>query len=720
MNWIIEQSANWVATNYAAGFDIIATWFTTAFGSDLSLFEAYFPIITDAYNIFQYTAWGLLFLIVVFQLFRAFGGPLTEVQESPWQLIVKAALFGFMIGYAKEIFDIVLTFARAPYTLMSNIDVTASSTWIDIDQVMSGALAQLEIMVTVVGMIIEIILVVMLFINYLKLLISLVERYVILGFLAYTSPMAFAMGASKSTSQVFRNWTRMVGTQLFIMVMNVWFFKAIDSCFAWMGTYGVTDAGGNMLLWCFCMLGMMKLAQRLDTYLAALGLTTATTAQGIGSDIVSFGRTMMMSMGRSFGHMGGGGHSGGAPASGKVSGGVTANSPGGPSIGVMTGGGSAAKGASTLSCRTVSNVAAGHAGKGASIAGQPADESLSGYMPSMKGYDLNDTKIEDGHISSTATDADGNQFGVELNRADSGYTPTDQDEIVTAMDGTDWYQTVTPLQTDDVGQASGDAGTVDPNVVGSSDAGAGPDVTTLETGEAAAGVSGNAPGGTTLETDGAAVGGATLEPNGGTVQPIGGGETVLTGNGGIGSAAQIPSGPAPAAGGASQPSANLGNTVLNGAAADQAVSGSFPSLNGYNLSGTTVENGHISTTVTRSDGGSAQVNMYDASQHSAPQGRYTEVRANDGSTWYQTVSSVGSGVGQATTPPPRQTSTPTNAGNVTNYNGQTVNTQNTTVTQQQQTIHQQPVQRQRPEERPNKFEVDNRQRRDKKDGEDRS
>ena len=40
--------------------------------------------------------------------------------------------------------------------------------------------------------------------------------------LVFTAPVAFAMGASQSTSNIFKSWCRMFGGQLFLLLMNAW------------------------------------------------------------------------------------------------------------------------------------------------------------------------------------------------------------------------------------------------------------------------------------------------------------------------------------------------------------------------------------------------------------------------------------------------------------------------------------------------------------------
>lgn len=65
--------------------------------------------------------------------------------------------------------------------------------------------------------------------NYIKLLFEAAERYILVGVLIYTAPIAFATGASESTSSVFSAWCRMLGGQLFLLIMNAWCLRLFTS-----------------------------------------------------------------------------------------------------------------------------------------------------------------------------------------------------------------------------------------------------------------------------------------------------------------------------------------------------------------------------------------------------------------------------------------------------------------------------------------------------------
>ena len=124
----------------------------------------------------------------------------------------------------------VLEIAKAPYTALMTVSMDSEDfTFAGIEETLTNGLTNIVIFGTVVGMILLIILEISLGWNYFKLLLETVERYVVVGVLCYTSPLAFSMGASKNTNPVFKSWCRMIGSQLLLLVMNVWFVRAFNS-----------------------------------------------------------------------------------------------------------------------------------------------------------------------------------------------------------------------------------------------------------------------------------------------------------------------------------------------------------------------------------------------------------------------------------------------------------------------------------------------------------
>lgn len=444
--------------------DAVSGIFLSALGTDLTVMEEYFPFLSKAFDIMQYTAWAMLFLITVWQLFKAFGGPISE-SEHPLQLIARSSIFALLIGYAKPIFEIVLDIARAPYTALMDIQMSAEDfTFAGVEQVLMSGITTLVSVITVVGLILMLILQISLGWNYFKLLLEVVERYIVVGVLCYTSPLAYCMGGSKATEPVFKSWCRMVGSQLLLLVLNVWFLRGFNSAVGqFIANAGATSTGqGNIFLWMFCALAFLKTAQKFDSYLAAMGLNVAQTGSGMGMELLMSAR-VLTGLGGSVRSAGSVFHSsasapGGATATAfasgfaskfkgnsyvrdaVVNGGTRMGAGGGLGFVGRAFGGMAARNGATLTGESISSVATRTPNVSGSIAGDIADRSLSNYMPQLAGHKLGNTQISGGHISTTATGADGKSSNVDLYNVSQFEKPQGPHSVVTASDGSQWYQ----------------------------------------------------------------------------------------------------------------------------------------------------------------------------------------------------------------------------------------------------------------------------------------
>lgn len=503
LDWIFEGIATWVASVMTQIMDAISGVFIGALGTDMTAMEEYFPFAVSAYTIIQYTAWALLFLVAVWQIFRAFSGPLAET-ENPLAILARGAIFGFLIAYAKPIFSLALDIARAPYTaLMDSTLDPGDFTFAEIEQALTNGLTTLVSVSTVVGLILLIILMIALAWNYFKLLLETVERYVLVGVLCYTSPLAYAMGASKATSRVFQSWCRMVGSQLLLLVLNVWFLRAFNSSVGQFIANGgaLTNGQGNIFLWLFCALALLKIAQKCDSYLAALGLSVAQTGSSMGMEMLMAARVLTGFSrgggGNAASVFGGGARGGAGAAAAGTAGGVAAGGilsgfmnryrpnsfvrdavvDGGSRMGAGGGvgfvgrafGGMAARNGATLTSNSISSVATRPPNVSGTIGGEIADRSIPGYMPQLAGgaaanMTYSGTQITGGHISTTATAPDGRQAKVDLYSTAQHEAPSTPHTVVTAADGSQWYQVAsgegmgafyaTPAFTGDVSEAA--------------------------------------------------------------------------------------------------------------------------------------------------------------------------------------------------------------------------------------------------------------------------
>lgn len=488
LDWIFEGIVTWVSSIASELMDAVSRVFLDALGTDMDAMEGYFPFVTKAFEVMQYMAWAVLFLITVWQLFRVFGGPITEA-ENPWQLLLRSALFALLVGAARPIFTMALDIARAPYTALMEVSMEAEDfTFAGIEEALKNGLTTIVSTVTVVGPILILILLIALGWNYFKLLLECVERYIAVGVLCYTSPLAFAMGGSKATNQVFKSWCRMVGSQLLLLVLNVWFLRAFDSSVGqFIGNGGaLVGGGGSVFLWLFCALAFLKTAQKFDSYLAAMGLNVAQTGSSMAMEMVMAAR-VLSGLGGGAKSAGSVFRSGGSAASSAATGaGAAASSfsagfaskfkgnsyvrdavvEGGSRMGLggsvgfvgQAFGGIAARNGAVLTGESISSVASRPEAVSGAIAGDIADRSLQNYMPQLTNYSLAGTQITGGHIHTVATrkavepgpegsPAEGAAWDQPQSPAQVDYYSASQYEapegpysLVTAADGSAWYQ----------------------------------------------------------------------------------------------------------------------------------------------------------------------------------------------------------------------------------------------------------------------------------------
>ena len=466
LDWIFEGIVTWISSVMTSLMDAVSGLFLDALGTDMVVMEEYFPFVTKAFGILQYTAWALLFLITAWQLFRAFGGPITDA-ENPLTLVARSILFAVMIGYAQAIFQMTLDIARAPYTALMEVTMTAEDfTFAGIEEALKNGLVTIVATTSIVGTLLLVILEIALGWNYFKLLLETVERYVVVGVLCYTSPLAFAMGGSKETNSVFRSWCRMVGSQLILLIMNVWFLRAFGSSVGqFIGNGGaLTNGQGSIFLWLFCALAFLKCAQRFDSYLSSIGLNVAQTGSSMAMEMMMAARVLSgVGGGKAAGSVFRGSAAAGSAhttstatgfASGfanrfkgnsyvrdaVVSGGTRMGAGG--SIGFVgrAFGGIAARNGATLSGESISSVASRPSAVSGSIGGEIADRSLKNYMPQLGNRQLKNTQISGGRISTTSVGADGKQTSVEMFNASQFEKPAGPHATLTASDGSQWYQ----------------------------------------------------------------------------------------------------------------------------------------------------------------------------------------------------------------------------------------------------------------------------------------
>jgi len=222
---ILDGIVQWIAEQVMHGLDLITTSVLGALGCDMSVFIRYFPAAETMYSIFVALAIGIILLNWVWQLFRNYGLVAGIEAEDPVKLSIRSILFILLAYFSDEIINIVLGIGGTPYHWI----MTSELPPLNFANFNSVLLTLLGVLSNGAVALIALILVLILAWNYLKLLFEAAERYILLGVLVFTAPIAFAMGASQSTSNIFKSWCRMFGGQIFLLIMNAWCLRLFTS-----------------------------------------------------------------------------------------------------------------------------------------------------------------------------------------------------------------------------------------------------------------------------------------------------------------------------------------------------------------------------------------------------------------------------------------------------------------------------------------------------------
>ena len=316
MEWIAEQVMNLL--------DMINGSILGALGCNMNTFTRYFPAAETMYGIFVGLGLGILLLNFIWQLFRNFGLGIGLEAEDPLKLTFRTILFMGLVFFSQEIVDLVLKIGGTPYEWIvdTSLPPIQFASFMSVITVVIGG--------TVGGsvLLIALVLLIILAWNYIKLLFEAAERYILLGVLVFTAPVAFALGGSQSTSNIWRSWCRMLGGQLFLLVMNAWCLKLFTNMFGeFIANPLGTGDGGNLFIWFLCAIAFLKVSQKIDSFMAGLGISVGHTGGNMLGEALIAAKSLG---GFKKGGMGGGavsGKTGGIPnptgtAAGAFSGGL--------------------------------------------------------------------------------------------------------------------------------------------------------------------------------------------------------------------------------------------------------------------------------------------------------------------------------------------------------------------------------------------------------------
>ena len=303
---IFQGFAEWAYELVLECWEYFSTALLDIMSMDYAYMKSHVPVMDDIIQVLMAVGWALLIGNLVFQALKSMMSGLGFEGEDPKLLFTRSFVFSFLLLASPQICEIGLSITARIIDLLqvpTAVHVTL------VDKSVFGTLTTSWLLAILFGIII--------IFKTLRLLLEIAERYVILAVLTMTAPIAFAMGGSKSTADIFSGWCRMYGSMCLLMVTNVIFFKMLLSVLS------TVPSGLDVFLWIVLILTIVKVARKADAIITRIGLNPAITGDSLGRPLPGALTYMVVrsaashitkSVGKSVGGRGSGFSSGASPS----------------------------------------------------------------------------------------------------------------------------------------------------------------------------------------------------------------------------------------------------------------------------------------------------------------------------------------------------------------------------------------------------------------------
>ena len=345
--------------------DIALQVFVTSLGFDVTQVIEYAPIFPKIYEALQWVSLGLIVAIAIFQFGKFFVGNLAETKDTPIQILFHSGIAAILVYWGNYFLQLLFDLCSYPMAIFSNLDHSIDSGFFDW---LADGISAADIVIAgnpaggLVIIVLALILIVMIGWNVFKLLLEAVERWLVLCVLTYTSPLAYATYASRTTGQIFSKWISMVVGQCILLWTNVWSVKIM------LNIINSMKAGDmdliSILTHTVFAIAFARIAQQFDSYLQQLGVNAATTGGSLLDTIMATAATA--------GKIGGLGKKSGSGVLGAVGKNLGDNIKEGNVLGSFMYGGAAGAAAAAAS-------KAGRAAMGGMSAGEYVKSKMSGF-----------------------------------------------------------------------------------------------------------------------------------------------------------------------------------------------------------------------------------------------------------------------------------------------------------------------------------------------------
>lgn len=265
LEFLFQAFFEWIYGLILEAWEYFSSGLIDLMSMDFAYLQTHIPVLPMIRQSMLAVGWALLIGNLVFQAVRSMMTGLGFEAEDPKLLFARTFVFSFLLLASPQLCELCLNMTSTVIRIMElpdavNIDIIHESAF--------DGLACAWLLVFICGIIV-------MFQSF-KLIFEMAERYVILAMLTICAPLAFGMGGSKNTNDIFSGWCRMYGSMCLLMVLNVVFVKMLLSVLSTVPT------GLAVLPWMVLVLSIVKVAKKADAIVSRIGLNPAITGESLG------------------------------------------------------------------------------------------------------------------------------------------------------------------------------------------------------------------------------------------------------------------------------------------------------------------------------------------------------------------------------------------------------------------------------------------------------
>ncbi len=273
----------------------------------------------DVHNKFttvaQVFGYGIALIILIISLLQFFISKPGELKDTPFRIIFKFILAIGLIAGSREIMDMILEVANniwtdvimtevvngktltLSYDTLAPVTVSEGDKQIGIELLVNssktfmfgGLMAIVPGIAAFIGLF-QLLIYWPLIKGFVKLYIEIVERYLVVVLLYFFFGAAAGTIVSNNTSNVFKSYMRMVASQIFLLFVNAALLSVfIDALLRKAFTVSIPNY--------IFGLAFLKVCQRIDSYMASLGLNVAQTGGQTLDAILGAGAGILRGLG---------------------------------------------------------------------------------------------------------------------------------------------------------------------------------------------------------------------------------------------------------------------------------------------------------------------------------------------------------------------------------------------------------------------------------------